>query len=819
VPFLADSALPTATVFTAQGRYGNNAINGDWELGITTNTNKPPQQQTGHVWNGSLDSATGVTTVREQFTFDVLNTTAASFSVGGSNISFDYAGQLTGNEPNAIKIWAKASTADSGLTIANLKLTAPGMSVPMEFPAASIAVSQSSGPGFQQRLIAGVDFSSGSGQSVTLTGDLGMSFAQTSPRGSSLQFHVMAVYLPVPIVTVDVAPGQVTEDGPQNLTYTFTATGPLTRDVTVKYEVGGTATEGGDFTGAPSGTGVRSITIPATASPTSSATLTITPTPDTVIEDDETVAISLLPSAGYTFDPNHSLATATIIDDDGNVVTISATDDAADEVMAGPELPSTGTFRLSRSGSLAKDLPVKLRVGGSATYRAFAVDDYALSTVQSGLTGYFATIPSGQAFVDIVVTPFQDGTNEDTETVTLSIEQYTGYTVGPRGQATVSILDAPDLSAASVAFRIDMDARPATRCWPVDPAERRLPQVPQDTLRTGEPYVFSLADIGTERTAGVSGEVSYDIIQAIGAPGGAVTVTASSGSATGTSFLRTFAVDEERVTTLFGTTTHDRWQVHFFVDANRNGRRDAAESFTVGRFNDVLQDRKAIWLCRLEEEKKAHAGTIYNDVFGVTAFFDELIATVKNVSFGRNGDPNALAIYGFMTNTIGVNDAENVEGGIATIIHESVHALDDTRNWTPPLRPVLPDQFDAVEAIAWTAQHLLDPKGRVVKPLRDFEDLLKASNPDSTAVEFEWKTVVQGFHSFTGLNVSRPWGDRPVTLDDVQTTRAAVGLHFNMTALMAAYQQRLDDQGVPITLEATTSLYGVSRSIPNVFLE
>ena len=124
---------------------------------------------------------------------------------------------MTGNEPNAIKIWAKASTANSSLTIANLKLKTPGMSVPKEFPEASIAVSRSSGPDFQQRLIAGVDLSSGLGQPVTLTGDLGMSFAQTSPRGSSLQFHVMAVYLPVPIVTVDIASGQVTEDGGQKL--------------------------------------------------------------------------------------------------------------------------------------------------------------------------------------------------------------------------------------------------------------------------------------------------------------------------------------------------------------------------------------------------------------------------------------------------------------------------------------------------------------------------------------------------------------------------------------------------------------------------
>ena len=296
------------------------------------------------------------------------------------------------------------------------------------------------------------------------------------------------------------------------------------------------------------------------------------------------------------------------------------------------------------------------------------------------------------------------------------------------------------------------------------------------------------------------------------------TVRRSLGSASGDFFPQTFVVAQEPLSE-GGAVMYDTWYVHFFVDANRNGRRDAAESFTVGRFNDVLQDRKAIWLCRLEEEKKAHAGTIYNEVFGVTAFFGDLIATVNNVSFGRNSDPNALAIYDFVSNRIGVNDAENIEDGITTIIHESVHALDDARNWTPPLRPVLPDQVDAVEAIAWTAQHLLNPEGRVVKRLRDFEDLLKASNPDSTAVEFEWKVVVQGFHSFTDLTVSRPWGDRPVTLDDVQTTRAAVGLHFNMTALMAAYQQRLDDQGVPITLEATTSHHGVSRSIPNVFLE
>ena len=49
VPFIAelpqDLAGKAASLFTVHGRYGNNALNGDWELGITSNTSAPPQQQ------------------------------------------------------------------------------------------------------------------------------------------------------------------------------------------------------------------------------------------------------------------------------------------------------------------------------------------------------------------------------------------------------------------------------------------------------------------------------------------------------------------------------------------------------------------------------------------------------------------------------------------------------------------------------------------------------------------------------------------------------------------------------------------------------
>lgn len=191
------------------------------------------------------------------------------------------------------------------------------------------------------------------------------------------------------------------------------------------------------------------------------------------------------------------------------------------------------------------------------------------------------------------------------------------------------------------------------------------------------------------------------------------------------------------------------WQVHFFVDANRNGRRDADESFKVGRFNEVLQDRKGIWLCRLEEEKKAHAGTIYNGVFGVTAFFDELIATVKNVSFGHNGVGTALAIYDFVSNRIGVYDAENVEGGIDTIIHASVHALDDARNWPPGARPVF---LDRVEGVGYTAAALLSRNNDryLLKFIRTFESLLMDPGVDETALRKGWKDCVSQLQYFTG---------------------------------------------------------------------
>jgi hypothetical protein len=75
MPFIAtlpdDLASRTASLFTVQGRYGNNALNGDWELGITSNTSARPQHQTDRMW-------TSTTGPGERFTFEITRPSASS---------------------------------------------------------------------------------------------------------------------------------------------------------------------------------------------------------------------------------------------------------------------------------------------------------------------------------------------------------------------------------------------------------------------------------------------------------------------------------------------------------------------------------------------------------------------------------------------------------------------------------------------------------------------------------------------------------------------------------------------------------------------
>jgi len=117
-------------------------------------------------------------------------------------------------------------------------------------------------------------------------------------------------------VTLAVSPGSVTEDGTTNLVYTFTRSGVTTNSLTVNYTLGGTATLNTDYTR----TGTNNTVTLVAGSPT--ATVTVDPTADTIVESNETVILTLASGTGYTVGTPNAV-TGTINNDDFSQLSIN----------------------------------------------------------------------------------------------------------------------------------------------------------------------------------------------------------------------------------------------------------------------------------------------------------------------------------------------------------------------------------------------------------------------------------------------------------------------------------------------------------------
>ena len=113
-----------------------------------------------------------------------------------------------------------------------------------------------------------------------------------------------------PPISLAVSPTQVTEDGAAKLIYTFTRTGDTTSSLTVNYSIAGSA-DASDYTGATPGIG-KTITF---AAGSAIATLAIDPIADSIVEWDETVALTLEPGLGYTVNTTTAVIGSIINDD------------------------------------------------------------------------------------------------------------------------------------------------------------------------------------------------------------------------------------------------------------------------------------------------------------------------------------------------------------------------------------------------------------------------------------------------------------------------------------------------------------------------
>lgn len=118
------------------------------------------------------------------------------------------------------------------------------------------------------------------------------------------------------------------------------------------------------------------------------------------------------------------------------IVNITAIDANATETGG-----DTGTFRISRTGSTVGPLTVNYVVA-TGTGQATSAD--YLPTLSGVIT-----IPAGQLFIDITITPVNDNLVEGNETVTLTLGDTGSYDVGPNKIATITIADNPFLGVAA----------------------------------------------------------------------------------------------------------------------------------------------------------------------------------------------------------------------------------------------------------------------------------------------------------------------------------------------------------------------------------
>lgn len=205
--------------------------------------------------------------------------------------------------------------------------------------------------------------------------------------------------------------------------------------ITVNYNITGTATSGTDFTALPG-------TISFAAADTS-RTIIVSMLADTLMEDAESVTLTLLPGTGYTLMQSQlSTMTGWIFDGDQQTVDVNVADGGTALTTHLAESSSAGEdFLISRRASTAAPLTVNYTISGTATSGA----DF------SPLSGS-ATIPANATSVLVTVFPINDSIAEGVESIVMTLTPVSG-TYGVRfGSATMLLADNDTFSSGSVGF-------------------------------------------------------------------------------------------------------------------------------------------------------------------------------------------------------------------------------------------------------------------------------------------------------------------------------------------------------------------------------
>jgi hypothetical protein len=204
--------------------------------------------------------------------------------------------------------------------------------------------------------------------------------------------------------------------------------------ITVNYTITGTATSGADFS-----------TLPGTVSfgtGSTSQLVTVSMLADAVLENAESVTLTLQPGTGYTLmDSQRSSMTGYIYDGDQEVVDVSVGDEGSSLTTHASENGGPVDFIIARRISTSTPLVVNYTISGTAT----SVADFA---AMSGS----ATIPANSSSVLVTMTPVNDTIPEGVETIVMTITPVSGSYGVRFGSATMLLGDNDAYASGSVGF-------------------------------------------------------------------------------------------------------------------------------------------------------------------------------------------------------------------------------------------------------------------------------------------------------------------------------------------------------------------------------
>ncbi len=313
-----------------------------------------------------------------------------------------------------------------------------------------------------------------------------------------------------PDVTLAISAASANENSGTDLVYTFTRLGSTTGALTANFTVGGTATFNTDYTqsGAASFTATTGTVTFAAGSAT--ATVTIHLTGDTVVEDNETVVLTVVAGTGYNApgDPGYA---------SGHVGTQTGT------------ISNDDTATLTLSGGIAKN------EGNSGTV-SYTFTATLSNAVQGGFkvayTTNDGTATAGSDYTD----------NDGTLTFTGTANEQKTITVLVNGDNTVELDEAFTVALGAI-----------SNTTPVQVAAITEPGSPQTgTITNDDVATVSLAGNVSQSEATTPQVFTVNLSNPVDVN---VTVKFSTSDSTATAGSDYTAVTNQTVTFLAGTTT------------------------------------------------------------------------------------------------------------------------------------------------------------------------------------------------------------------------------------------------------------------------